>query len=111
VFISILDISTCTCHVDPLEEADEWKDEDFDFQTPGFSTKVASPAYSRKIINPLGATPDTVRRLGSQSVDNLKEMFPNGMVYHTCIEIYVYNVHVDLGVAVTTDPLMILYHL
>ena len=70
------------CHVDPLEEADEWKDEDFDFQTPGFSAKAASPAYTRKIINPMGATPNTVRKLGSQSVDNLKEMFPNGIVHN-----------------------------
>ena len=76
--------------VDPLEEADEWKDEDFDFQTPGFSTKAASPAYTRKIINPMGATPDTVRRMGSQSIDNLKEMFPNGKNYvHTCSVVHV----------------------
>ena len=65
------------CATDPLEEAEEWKDEDFDFQTPGFSTKSASPAYTRKIINPLGGTPDIARR-APQNVDNLKEMFPNG---------------------------------
>ena len=81
MFTSIFWGDISTCHVDPLEEADEWKDEDFDFQTPGFSTKAASPAYTRKIINPMGATPDTVRKLGSQSVDNLKEMFPNGIIH------------------------------
>lgn len=63
-------------HAGPLEDADEWKEEDFDFQTPGFSAKAASPTYTRKIIDPLGGTPSISRR-GSRTVD-LKEMFPNG---------------------------------
>lgn len=69
--------SHCLYSVDPLEESEEWKDEDFDFQTPGFSAKAASPSYTRKIINPMGGTQG---RRESQSVDNLKEMFPNGKV-------------------------------
>ena len=67
----------CPC-ADPLEECDEWKEEDFDIQTPGFSAKAASPSYTRKIINPLGGTPGIAKKQKAQNVDNLKEMFPNG---------------------------------
>lgn len=65
---------------DPLEESEEWMEEDLAALTiHGHSKKPQSPVYTRKMIDPLGLSWDEGRGgKRKPSNDNLGEMFPHG---------------------------------
>lgn len=66
--------------LDPLEESEEWMEEDLAALTiHGHSKKPQSPVYTRKMIDPLGLSWDEGRGgKRKPSNDNLGEMFPHG---------------------------------
>lgn len=56
-----------------------WMEEDLDSLTRGFSTKAETPVYTRKIIDPLGGSPETTRSRQKLTRDELGGLFKDGM--------------------------------
>ena len=101
-------LTTHTTHTtaDPLEESSVWQEEDMDLLV-SYSTKLPSPAYTRRKRDPMGP-PSSTSAGGKKKLshENLGAMFPHGETEaeHTLLPSFALQVVVICWLRTSTQP-------